>query len=144
MTLATVASTTSQPQARASRSHPLSTPPSPPFRPPSQISHRPLLVAIPSHPPIQQQSAPRPTPMTPGISSLTTSFGATGTKSTARGSCLVPRATASSCTPLHLCGTTMVLRVSLWYVVMLWRGSVVHRWSGAPLHPQVRHTVVSK
>jgi hypothetical protein len=44
--------------------------------------------------------------MTPGISSLTTSPGATSTKSTARGSCLVPRATASSCAPLHLCGTS--------------------------------------
>lgn len=100
-----------QPQARASRS-PLSTLPSPPSRPPSQISHRPLLAVTPFHRPIQPRSTPRLTPMTPGISSLTTSRGGTSTKSTARGFCLVPRATASSCALLHPCGTSAPRRLA--------------------------------
>ena len=50
--------------------------------------------------------------MTPGISFLTTSPGVTSTKSTARGSCLVPRATASSCDPLRLCGTSAPRRLA--------------------------------
>ena len=50
--------------------------------------------------------------MTPGISFLTTSPGATSTRSTARGSYLVPRVTASSCAPLHLCGTSAPRRLA--------------------------------
>ena len=46
-----------------------------------------------------------------GISFLTTSPGDTSTKSTAQGFCPAPRATVSSCAPLHLCVISEPLRL---------------------------------